>query len=95
MSGSEDSEPAGTAEHSSVGELVALQALAAAAIAGLALVLAVWAAALIVAGGLLVVAGIVALAAKSEIGRALPPTPLVAMESVRADVEMLTERAHP
>jgi len=94
MSGSEDSEPAGTAEHSSVGELVALQALAAAAIAGLALVLAVWAAALIVAASLLAVAGIVALAAKSEMTRALPPVPQEAIANVKADVDMLTERAH-
>jgi len=74
---------------------VALQVFAAAAVAALSLVLAVWAAALIAAAGLLVLAGIVALAAKSETSRAFPPVPQTAIENVKADVSMLTERAHP
>jgi Putative Actinobacterial Holin-X, holin superfamily III len=73
---------------------VALQVLAAAAVAALSLVVAVWAAALIVAGGLLAVAGVVALAAKSEMGRALPPVPQEAIANVKADVDMIKERAH-
>jgi len=73
---------------------VALQVLAAAAVAALSLVWVVWAAALIAAAGLLVVAGIVALVAKSEMSRAFPPVPQTAIESVKADVDMLTERAH-
>ncbi|MFH8568652.1 phage holin family protein [Streptomyces sp. NPDC017993] len=72
---------------------VALQALAAAAIAGLALVVPLWGAALIVAGALLVVAGVLALAGKKEVRRAVPPTPEQAMSSVKADVEEIKGRA--
>ncbi|HEV2639315.1 MAG TPA: phage holin family protein [Actinocrinis sp.] len=75
--------------------LFAVQALVVAGIAGLALVLSVWAAALIVAGALLAVTGILALAGRSEVGRGLPPTPQAAIESTKADIETITERAHP
>jgi hypothetical protein len=74
--------------------LIALGALAAAAIAALSLVLPVWAAALIVAGGLFAAAGILALAGKKEVGRAMPPTPEQAIGSVKADVHEIKERAH-
>jgi Flp pilus assembly protein TadB len=73
--------------------LFAVQALVVAGIAGLALVLPVWAAALVVAGVLLVVAGVAALSGKREVGRALPPAPTEAIESTKADIEMITERA--
>lgn len=73
--------------------LFAVQALVVAAIAGLALVLPVWAAALVVAGVLLAVAGAAALSGKREVGRALPPAPTEAIESTKADIEMITERA--
>lgn len=66
-----------------------------AGIAALALVLPVWAAALVGAGALLAVAGILALTGKGEIGRALPPTPEAAIESTKADIETITERARP
>jgi Putative Actinobacterial Holin-X, holin superfamily III len=75
--------------------LFAVQALVIAGIAALALVLPVWAAALIAAGALLAVTGILALTGKSEIGRALPPTPHEAIESTKADIETITERARP
>jgi hypothetical protein len=73
--------------------LFAVQALTIAGIAGLALVMPVWAAALVAAGALLAVTGILALTARSEVGRALPPTPQVAIESTKADIETITERA--
>lgn len=75
--------------------LFAVQALTVAAIAGLWLVLPVWAAALVVAGALLLITGILALAGRSEVGRALPPTPQAAIESTKADIETITERARP
>jgi hypothetical protein len=74
--------------------LTALGALAAAAIAALSLVLPVWAAALIVAGGLLAVAAVLALVGKKQLGRAMPPTPEQAIGSMKADVHEIKERAH-
>lgn len=73
---------------------VAFLALATAAIAALALVLPVWASALIVAGVLLLVAGVMALIGKSQIGKAKPPTPEKAISSMKADVTEIKERAH-
>ena len=68
--------------------------LLAAAIIGLAIVLPAWAAALIVGGALLVVAGVVALMGKSQVSKAVPPVPEQTVESVKADVEEVKERAH-
>ncbi len=68
--------------------------LLAAAIIGLAGVLPAWAAALIVGGALLAVAGLAALLGKSQVSRATPPVPEQAVRSVRADVEEIKERAH-
>lgn len=78
------------------GGLVALYGagcLIAGAIAALSLVLAVWAAALIVGGVLLVVAGILALAGRSSLRKATPPMPEEAAESIKADVQVIRERA--
>jgi hypothetical protein len=75
--------------------LFAVQALVLAGIAALSLVMAVWAAALVAAGVLLVIAGVFAVAAGSEVARALPPAPQAAIESTKADIEMITERARP
>jgi hypothetical protein len=78
------------------GGLVALYAagcLIAGAIAALSLVLAVWAAALIVGGLLLIVAGILALAGRSSLRKATPPMPEEAAESIKADVQVIRERA--
>ena len=68
--------------------------LLAAAIIGLALVVPAWAAALIVGGALLVVAGVVALMGKSQVSKAVPPVPEQTVQSVKADVEEIKERAH-
>lgn len=69
-------------------------ALVTSAVAALALVLEVWAAALIVAGALFLVAGITALIGKSQVSHA-NPTPQRTTESVRRDVEELKESRHP
>lgn len=74
--------------------VLALQVLAAAAIAALALVLPVWASALVVAGVLAVIAAALAAAGKRQIGRAIPPKPEQAIESVKADVAEIKERTH-
>ena len=77
-----------------VGALLALQAAVVAAIAGLDLVLPVWAAALIVAASLVVVAAVAALAAKRLLGRASPLVPQQTIESVKEDAEEITARMH-
>ena len=68
--------------------------LLAAAIIGLAGVLPAWAAALIVGGVLLAVAGLAALLGKGQVSKATPPVPEQTVQSVRADVEEIKERAH-
>lgn len=73
---------------------VTLQALAATAIAALALVVAVWAAALIVTGVLLALTVILALVGRSSVRRAGPPVPEKTIESVKSDVGEIKERAH-
>ena len=74
--------------------LYGIACLLAAAIIGLALVVPAWAAALIVGGALLVVAGIAAMLGKSQFGRATPAVPEQTVQSVKADVEEIKERAH-
>ncbi|MBZ4017326.1 hypothetical protein CCS38_16575 [Streptomyces purpurogeneiscleroticus] len=71
-----------------------LEALVVAMIAALALVLPVWASALIITGVLLAVAGILALTGKKEIARATPPMPEEAIAGVKADVAEMKEKAH-
>lgn len=61
-------------------------ALVAAAIIALSLAVAPWAAALIIAGALLAIAGIAALLGKREFGRAGPPLPTEAVQSTKEDV---------
>lgn len=73
---------------------VGLMALAATAIAALALVLEVWAAALIVTVVLFAVAGVLAITGRGEMRKATPAVPERAVESVKADVEEIKERAH-
>ncbi|MGH4031760.1 phage holin family protein [Actinomycetota bacterium Odt1-20B] len=70
-----------------------LQALVAAAIAGLAVPLPVWAAALIVTGVLGVISGVLALRGKKEVGRAAPPVPAQTIDSVKADMAEIKESA--
>lgn len=73
--------------------LLALGSLVAAVVAALALLLPVWASALIVGVVLLVLAGMLALSGRNQLSRALPPAPRQAVDSVRTDVETLKDRA--
>ncbi len=59
----------------------------------LALVLPAWAAALIVGAVLLATAGALALLGKRQVSEATPPTPQQTIVSVKADVEVVKERA--
>ena len=73
--------------------LYALGALTAAIIAGIAEVLPVWAAALIVAAVYGAVAGILALRGKSKVQQATPPVPERTVQSVKEDVRYTKQRA--
>src|SRR3954466_15738616 len=73
--------------------LYGVGALIAAAILGLATVIEPWIAAAAVGGGLLVIAGILALTGKKEIEEATPPKPEQAIESVQQDVDTVKARA--
>jgi VIT1/CCC1 family predicted Fe2+/Mn2+ transporter len=57
------------------------------------LVLPAWAAALIVAGALFVVAAVLALFGKNQVSKAVPPTPTAATDSVKADVDAVKHAA--
>lgn len=59
----------------------------------LALVLPGWAAALITAAGLMLLAGAVVLIGRSKLRRAVPPLPSVAVEDVREDVATIVAAA--
>ena len=72
-----------------------LAALITAAILGLAEVLPAWAAALNVAGALLVLTGSLALVGRSQVRRAVPPLPEQALQNTRLDVEALKESLRP
>lgn len=67
--------------------LFAVGALVAAAILALTLVVSGWAAALIVAAALFVIAGIAALVGKKRVTQATPPAPTQAVESTKQDVD--------
>lgn len=64
-----------------------LGALVTAAIAGLAVPLNAWAAALIVAAVLFAMAGVAAMIGKKEVTAAVPPVPEEAIESVKLDLD--------
>ncbi|MFF4170873.1 phage holin family protein [Streptomyces sp. NPDC001744] len=70
------------------------QALVAAGIAALALVLPVWAAALIVAVLLAGAAAVAAAAGKKQIDKAGAPAPRQTIDNVKADVAEIREKAH-
>jgi MFS family permease len=72
--------------------LAALGALVAALILVLGEAVAMWISAFIVAGGLAVVAGIVALMGKRQVSAAVPPKPEATIESVQADVAEIKEK---
>ncbi|MER5776726.1 phage holin family protein [Streptomyces sp. NPDC002039] len=74
--------------------ILALQGLAATGIVALALVLPLWAAALVVTGVLAVIAAVLAAAGKKQAVRATPPAPERTIDSVKADVAEIKERAH-
>ncbi|GAB2775276.1 phage holin family protein [Streptomyces chlorus] len=62
--------------------------------AALSLVLSVWAAALIIAAVLFVIAGVLAVLGRGQLRQATPATPERTLDSVKADVEEIKERAH-
>lgn len=70
--------------------LYGVGALVAAAVLLLDLVMANWLAALVVAVVLFVLAGILALVGRKQVKQAVPPMPMAAAESVRADVDTVT-----
>ncbi|MEU3726985.1 phage holin family protein [Streptomyces sp. NPDC031705] len=74
--------------------LLAAQALVGAGIAALSLLLPVWASALIVAALLAAVAAVLAAGGKKQIARAGSPAPEQTIDSVKADVAEIKERAH-
>ena len=83
---------AGLAGTAGVLALYGLGALITTVIAALALVLPVWAAALIVAVVIFIVAGVLGLLGKNQIQRATPPVPENTVESVKRDVATVRER---
>ena len=70
-----------------------LGVLLAAAVLGLSTVVSGWLAALIVAGTLVLVAGVLALAGKSQVSKAVPPTPEAAIASTREDLAVIKKAA--
>ena len=68
--------------------------LLACAILGLSRVLEPWLAALIVGAALLALSAVVALAGKARLSKATPPVPEQAVDSVKADINEIKERAH-
>ncbi|GLY29986.1 hypothetical protein Kisp02_33510 [Kineosporia sp. NBRC 101731] len=68
--------------------------LIAAAVLGLAEAMPAWAAALIVAAVLLVVAGVMALIGRRQFQQATPPVPTQAVDSTKHDVEAVKESTH-
>jgi uncharacterized membrane protein YqjE len=69
-------------------------ALVAALILLVAQALAPWVAALIVGVVLLVVAAVLAMIGKRQVGKATPPLPEEAIRSLKADVDVVKESAH-
>lgn len=65
-----------------------------AAVAALALVLPMWASALIIGGVLMLVAGVLALLGRGQTSQATPAKPEMAMDEARQAVHELKERTH-
>ena len=74
--------------------LYGVGAVVTAAIAGLAMAMDVWAAALIVALVLFAVAAVLALTGKKQVAQATPAAPEQAMAGVKSDIETVKESAH-
>ena len=83
---------AGLAGAAGVLALYGVGALITTVIAALALILPVWAAALIVAVVIFIVAGVLGLLGKNQIQRATPAVPEITVESVKRDVATVSER---
>jgi membrane protein len=66
-------------------------ALVTCVIAALAQAIHVWAAALIVAAGLLALAGVAGLLGKRQVAQAVPPAPEQAIDGIRRDVAVVKE----
>ncbi|MCX5254739.1 phage holin family protein [Streptomyces canus] len=73
--------------------VLTLQAMVATVIAALSLVMDVWVAALIVTGVLAAVTALMAALGKQKVSKASPPTPERTVDSVKADVAEIKERA--
>jgi membrane protein len=71
--------------------LLGLGALVAAAILGLATVLAAWLAALIIGVVLLAVAGVISAAGITQVRNSAPPVPEKAVQSTKQDIETVKE----
>lgn len=65
-----------------------------AVILALALVIPAWLAAVVTGAGLLIAAGLAALAGRKEVEHASPPVPEEALEGVRKDVETVKQGVH-
>jgi hypothetical protein len=74
--------------------LYGIGCLLAAAIIALATAVAAWLAALIIGAGLLIISAGAAMFGKAQLGKATPPVPARAVDSVKADVEEIKESAH-
>lgn len=73
--------------------VLTLQALVATVIAALSLAVDVWVSALIVTGVLAAVTVVMAALGKQQVSKASPPAPEQAVDSVKADVADIKERA--
>jgi VIT1/CCC1 family predicted Fe2+/Mn2+ transporter len=85
---------AGLLGSSGVVALYGAACMLAAAIIGISHVISAWLAALVVGAGLMAIAMLTALIGKARLSRAVPPTPETAVQSVKADVEEIKEKAH-
>ncbi|MFG2783010.1 phage holin family protein [Streptomyces prunicolor] len=74
--------------------VLTLQALVVTVIAALSLAMDVWAAALIVTAALAAVATLMAALGRRQISKASPPAPEQTIDSVKADVAEIREKAH-
>jgi hypothetical protein len=74
--------------------LYGIGCLLAAAIIGLATVVAAWLAALIIGAGVLIISAGAALFGRAQLANATPPVPQQAAASVKEDVQEIRESAH-
>ncbi|MBT2470636.1 phage holin family protein [Streptomyces sp. ISL-66] len=74
--------------------ILAAQAFTATCVAALALVLPLWASALLVGAALAALAAVVALFGKQQVAKAGTPAPQQAIKSFKADLAEIKEKAH-